>query len=291
MGNNRSFEGGINMFRRFTLIVTLISCLALSVLIVQAQDPQKSDLAIDYYRHDLPEKAKEVFINILHHAQSSSDAKAEALYWLGQISFEEGRYSVAFEDWEELVKEYPQSSRAKEINERLDQLREIITQASDASVSSVVAKSYIENGDFWSESDRKFSIDSSWIPNVEMAIQWYDRVIVEFPDSNAAEIAFQRKLFTLLGWEGPGRYGESYGIKVDFNKYMPLVLETFTEFEKAFPNSSYLQGFRYQIAQAYWGQKDWDKTREWLQKIIDAGKGEKTFYTETAKARLKKVEF
>ncbi len=51
-----------------------------------------------------------------------------------------------------------------------------------------------------------------------------------------------------------------------------------------------LQGFRYQIAQAYWIEKDWNQTREWLQKVIDSSKGLATFYSETAKARLKKLE-
>ena len=33
-------------------------------------------------------------------------------------------------------------------------------------------------------------------------------------------------------------------------------------FEKDFPKAGSLQAFRYQIAQAYWGEKDWEKTRE-----------------------------
>ena len=58
-----------------------------------------------------------------------------------------------------------------------------------------------------------------------------------------------------------------------------------------FPESASLQGIRYQIAQGYWRDEDWNKTREWQQKIIDSSKNKKTFYTETAKARLNKVEY
>ena len=72
---------------------------------------------------------------------------------------------------------------------------------------------------------------------------------------------------------------------------MPLLLETFTAFEKEHPNASTLQAFRYQVAQAYWSQKDFAKTKEWLNKIITvAGEGD-SFYKDTAQRRLKKVEY
>ena len=109
------------------------------------------------------------------------------------------------------------------------------------------------------------------MPNLEIAIEWYDRILKEFPKTTAAEIAYQRKLFALLGWEETGIDGRSFGLKADFNKYMPQVLETFAQYEKDFPKSSFLQGFRYQIAQAYWIHEDWAKTRKWLKKVIDAG--------------------
>lgn len=276
------------MLRRIFVFAITLLWLSLNVSAIMAQD---IEFAKDLHQHNLSDKAKDVLITIFHNPRSTASDKAKALYSLGQISFEEGRYTVAMEDWEKLVKNYPQSSQAKEITERLSKLREIITQVSDATISSVVARSYIRHGDFWSDADKKYIIDASWMPKVEMAIEWYDRVIAEFPNSSAAEIAYQRKLFTLLGWKEPGRYGDSYGVRANFSKYMPQVLETFTAFEKAFPNSPYLQGFRYQIAQAYWIVRDWARTREWLQKVIDAGKGEQTFYTETAKARLQKIEY
>ena len=47
-----------------------------------------------------------------------------------------------------------------------------------------------------------------------------------------------------------------------------LLSRTFLAFEKEHPKASTLQGFRYQIAQTYWKNKQWAKTREWLNKII-----------------------
>ena len=67
--------------------------------------------------------------------------------------------------------------------------------------------------------------------------------------------------------------------------------ETFGSFETAFPKVRILQAFRYQIVQAYGSHKDWSNARTWLQKIIEKGAGEDTFYTEAAKARLQKVEY
>ncbi|MBC8146708.1 MAG: tetratricopeptide repeat protein [Bacteroidetes bacterium] len=252
---------------------------------------QNVKVAKEYYRYNLTDKAKEEFILTFQSSKSSDNDKAESLYWLGQISFDENNYTVAFEDWNNLVEKYPNSEQAVIIQDRLSQLKDIIEEVSITSISSVVARSYIKHGDFWSEASRRFTIDSSWMPNVELAIEWYNRVIEEFSGSSAAEIAFKRKISTILGWKESGRYGSAYGVKGDFNKYMPMVLSAFDDFSNAFPESSYLQGFRYQIAQAYWSEKKWSETRDWLNKIINASDGEETFYTQTAKARLKKVEY
>ena len=249
------------------------------------------EIANDFHRHSFTDRAKEKFLNIYHNPNASDESKAEALYLLGQISFEEGDYTVALEDWEILIEKYPESPQTMEIANRLPQLRDIITHDTDSSIISVVAKSYLNNGDFWSNAKNMFNIDYSWMPSVELATSWYDKVIDEFPNSNAGEIAYRRKLFTLLGWKEPGRDGESYGAYKNFTKYIPQVVSTFNEYESKFPRSQFLQGFRYQIAQAYWFHKDWSSTKKWLQKVIDAGNGEDTFYTVTAKARLKKIKY
>ena len=270
-------------------LACILLCFGLSMLPLNAQSVE---LARDYYQHGLNDRAKDILIGMLHNQATIPAVKAKALYMLGQISFDEGRVKVALTDWQALAKEFPQSPESKEITARLAQLNEMVAKASDAGISSAVARSYISNGDFWvSSNDRKFSIDSSWLPMIELANEWYDRVIKEFPGSDAAEIAYERKLFALIGWRELGRDGDAYGLKNNFQKYMPLVLSSFDDFEKAFPNSSALQAFRYQIAQAYWAHRDWQNTRAWLQKIIDKGGSESTFYTEAAKARLQKVEY
>lgn len=241
--------------------------------------------------HGLSAEAKTEFIDLLQSGSTSASDKAEALYQLGQLSFAEGRYKVALADWSELREKYPTSTQAKDMSERLAQLREVVQKGSDELLTNAVATSYVRNGDFWSDAPDKFTIDASWLPRAELGLYWYDRVIKEYPGSDAAELAYTRKLRTLLGWKELGQYGDSYGIKADFGKYMPVTLQAFEEFAKAFPANTSLQAFRFQIAQAYWGKKDWTNTRLWLQRVVDEAKGEQTFYSELAKARLAKVEY
>lgn len=252
---------------------------------------QGIELATDYYRHGLQDRAVEAFIDVVHAPSSSATHIAEALYFLGEISFEQGRYSVALETWNNLIENYPESARSIEIRGRLAQLSEVISETSDASITSAVARSYLRNGDFWSEAGTIFTIDHSWLPAVEMANSWYDRIIAEFPGTDAAELAHRRRLLTLLGWRETGQYGSSYGLRDDFRTYMPQVLAALEDFATEFPESSAIPAFQYQIAQAYWREKDWVNTRLWLRRILDNASGQTTFYSELAQARLQRVEY
>lgn len=278
--------------KKLSIILFLICILSCSKNIpATVVNAQSISLAKDFYNHNLNEKALETFIIIYNTANVNADEKSEALFYMGQITFDEGRFSIALDDWQKLIKDFPTSKRAIEIKDRLIQLKDVFSKSVDENISSSVAQSYIKNGDFWSKSDRMFSIDGSWMPEVELATDWYDKAIKEFPATYAAELAYQRKLFALIGWEKTSQYGSDYGVMGDFKKYMPLLLQTFESFEASFPESAYLQGFRYQIAQAYWSKKDWPNTRLWLNKIIEKGEGQPSFYSETAKARLNKVEY
>lgn len=272
------------------LPIYLIPVLAMQLSCARPMEGQSVEIAKDYYVHNVKGRALESFIDVFHNSKAP-EVKAEALYYMGQIAFEDNNYSAAFSDWTKLIKDYPTSKQASEIKDRLTQMQEVMGKVTNASILSTVAGSYLRNGDFWSRNGNKiFVIDSSWLPNVELANAWYDKTIAEFPGSEAAEIAFKSKLFTILGWKEPGQYGSSYGVEADFKKYLPLLIEAFGAFEGAFPKSPYLQGFRYQIAQVYWERNDWQNTREWLNKVIQAGDGRQSFYTETAKARLNKLQ-
>lgn len=132
---------------------------------------QNVGLAKDLYTHNLKSRALEIFIEILHNSKSSTASKAEALYFMGQISFDDGRCATAFDDWQVLIKDYPTNLKVIEIKDRPYQLKDVFTRVSDASITSTIAQSYIKNGDFWSKADEKFTIDASWLHELELAFQ------------------------------------------------------------------------------------------------------------------------
>tara|TARA_B110000879_G_scaffold84239_1_gene116612 strand:+ start:137 stop:964 length:828 start_codon:yes stop_codon:yes gene_type:complete len=241
--------------------------------------------------HGLVAEAKLELIEVIH-TRSADDDKASAYYQLGGIAFDENSISVALQSWTTLVDQYPSSPEAALVKEKIKALSEVVGESAKQSVNNAVASSYLRHGDFWSSSkSNKFTIDSSWIPSVEAALKWYDKVIGEFPNSVASDVAYQDKLRTILGWKASGQYGASFGIKSSFSKYMPQLLATFEDWTAEHPDSSSIQAFRYQIAQVYWDQKDWDNTRLWLNKIVStAGEGD-SFYKDTAIRRLAKVEY
>ena len=241
--------------------------------------------------HGLAAEAKLELIEIIHTRSADVD-KASAYYQLGGIAFDENSISVALQSWTTLVDQYPSSPEAALVKEKINALSEVVGESAKQSVNNAVASSYLRHADFWSKSkSNTFTIDSSWIPNVETAIKWYDKVIDEFPNSVASDVAYQDKLRTILGWKDAGQYGSKHGIKKSFVNYMPQLIATFDEWVTEHPDSSTIQAFRYQIAQVYWDQKDWDNTRLWLNKIIStAGEGD-SFYKDTAIRRLAKVEY
>ena len=194
-------------------------------------------------------------------SKDGAKQRPEALYLLGNISFRERNIPAALETWRQLAEKHPRSSQAALVKNRLKQLAEIVGQTPKTTVENVIAQSYLQNGDFWSEKKNEvLVIDLSGLPLVEMASKWYDLVIKEFPNSEAARLAYEEKMKTLIGWQ---ESDTSYGIKRDFLKYMPQLINTFTEFEIDFPEAATLQGFRYQIAQVYWSNRNSDETKLW----------------------------
>lgn len=273
---------------RTTLLAVSLAGTLLTVPVVIAASIEKAAML---NQHGLTQEAKSELIDVIF-SNSEDSQKAEAYYLLGSIAFDENRISVALNSWRDLVKKYPNSTHAKTVKDKIDELAEIVGDSAKESVDNVIALSYLRNGEFWSSGkDNTFTIDSYRIPHVEAAITWYDKVISEFPKSAASCIAYQDKLRTLLGWKDTGKYGDEHGIIASFNKYMPQLLETFASFEIDHPTASTLQAFRYQIAQVYWKNKDWTKTREWLNLIIKESGQNDSFYKDLAERRLKKLEY
>ncbi|MCP5267075.1 MAG: tetratricopeptide repeat protein [Burkholderiaceae bacterium] len=240
-------------------------------------------------RHGLNQNAKSELIDVIF-SKSSDSNRAQAYYLLGSIAFDEHNIPVALDAWQDLVRKYPGSTQARTVKDRIQELSELVGDSTKESTKSAIASSYIQHANFWSKGKNSgLTIDSSYIPSVEAATKWYDKVISEFPRSTASRIAYQGKLRTLLGWEEPGRYGSKYGLEESFNKYMPMLLDTFTAFEREHPTAATLQAFRYQIAQAYWSQNEYNKAREWLNLIVKISGERDSFYKDLAERRLQNM--
>ena len=284
--------------------------------------------AILFNEHGLTMDAKREIIDLIFEKDIKDKDKAPAYYLLGNIAFEEDRIKPALSSWERLVERYPNSNEAGLVRDRIAELSEIVVGSAKESLDNAVARSYLRHAEFWSDDKSDvFTIDSSWIPKLETAIKWYDKVIAEFPKSEASRIAYEGKLRTLLGWKESDRDGESYGIeasfympsiedltdfsdvgkrkiqlaetrsKLSYSLYMPWMLNTFEKFERDHPKASTLQVFRYQIAQVYWRKgflnqdaKNLELSKEWLNKVIGNAGDNDSFYRDLAERRLKNLK-
>ncbi len=263
------------------ILIILLFLLLLPALNVFGASNQKAEMLNE---HGLVRESKAELINIIF-SNASITEKAQAYYLLGLIAYTEKKISTALKSWRELVTKYPETKEAKLVKDWIEELAEIIGSIEKGPIKNVVAQLYLSHGDFWSKgTGYRLTIDTSLMPHVEAAVKWYDKVIQEFPNSSASRIAYKGKMHTLLGWK---EHGNSYGIRQSFSNYMPQLLVTFNQFEKEHPNASTLQAFRYQIAQAYWDNKNWNKSREWLNLIIKKAGDRDSFYKDSAMRRLK----
>lgn len=297
---NCSHSGTINDSKIYSQAI-IIKCQNCGANIKVHQETYKQfQLAVTFYRHKLYDKAKIELINLAC-GDKADFITAKAIYLLGEISYAMKQYDIAIEEWKKLIQYYPKMDESMAVKERIALLQEVTTKVDDLSIASPLAQSYLKNGDYWSESTMTYMIDPAFLDTLQMAIEWYDLTIKECNGTAAAELAYARKLFALLGWEKESHLAgspatEGIGLKKDCKRYpeeyaecFTQFLDTFSLFEKDFPESPYLQGFRLQIAQQYWKGKDWDNTRKWLEKMVAAGNDVATFYTHVAKKRLEKA--
>ena len=268
------------MFRYFWLTIVLI--IAMGGLTIDASIQK----AILLKAHGLNDDAKRELINLIFDENAKGKDKPRAYYLLGEIAFDENRIQSAIKTWGYIVKEYPNSDEALIVKERMDEVSKVTLAVYTESFESADysrAKLYLKNAEFWSEDkDDRWMIDSSWIPKVEFALKWYDKVISEFPKSDAARIAYIGKIRTLLSWKEFDRFDRTDEVLdvaqriifswkefdefdrtdevldvakqiIFFPIYVEQIVNTFRDFEKDFPNDTMLQSCRFQIGQAYFG--------------------------------------
>ena len=280
------------MFRYFWLTIALI--IAMSGLTIDASIEKAIVLKV----HGLNDDAKRELINLIFDENINGKNKPRAYYLLGEIAFNENRIQAATKTWGYIVEKYPDSDEALIIKERIDELSKVNLAVYTESLESAdysVAKLYLKNADFWSEGKgESWIIDSSYIPKMEFALKWYDKVISEFSRSEAARVAYIGKIRTLLGWKEPD--GVVHGVRTDSFEYLEKLVDTFRSFEQDFPNDTTLQACRFQTGQAYFGigvrsgEKQWLKqAKEWFDEIIVNSGEDETFYRQISEERNKSI--
>ena len=282
------------MFRYFWLTIVLI--IAMGGLTIDASIQK----AILLKAHGLNDDAKRELINLIFDENAKDKDKPRAYYLLGEIAFDENRIQSAIKTWGYIIEEYPNSDEALIVKERMDELSKVALAVYTESIENADysrAKLYLKNAEFWSEDkDDRWMIDSSWIPKIEFALKWYDKVISEFPKSEAARIAYIGKIRTLLSWT---EFNEEFkdkpwgtAAREAFPTYIGQVIDALRNFEKDFPNDITLQACRFQIGQTYWssvGGRDLEQAKIWFEKVITNSGENDTFYRQIAEARKNEI--
>lgn len=268
-----------------------VSILSLGIILSPGiSSADRVDVPIKFYEHGLIEDAKREFLIISLDRRANDDERAKSLSYLGDIAFDQRNISLAMKTWQELIDTYPSTISAGLVQKRIEQLGELVEATTGDTLDNATAQSYVRHGDWWSRGkEETLTIDTSWIPRDQVALGWYDRVIKEFPNSDASLLALKKKFYTMYGWETGGRNNVKFGVR-GTTPIFELV-EVFDAIQAASPNDPDLQRFRFMIAQSYWIRRDFKLTREWLKKVVDSEEGRGGFYKDLAVWRLKKVEY
>ena len=279
--------------RKATTTITILFC---TITISFAASIEKATLLNE---HGLTTDAKRELIDVIFQDGSTLKDQAKAYYLLGNIAFAGDKIKVAFNSWDYLVKNYPKSDEALLVGDRITELSEVVKSDSEEAIDNAIARSYLKNAEFWSKRKSDgFQIDTSWIPEIFAARNWYDKVITEFPNTKAARIAYEGKLHTILASKAFDPDDPNY-ISGVFDGYAALLVGTFEAFESEHQRASTLQAFRYQIAQNYWRRfiapgyhdpKYLELTRIWLERVIEKAGTNDSFYSDLAQRRLENLK-
>jgi hypothetical protein len=279
------------------LFALVVSCPAPG----QAPSVAKAEM---FYRHGLVEDAKRTAIEALF-AMTTETAKAPARLLLARISLAEDRLGDAASLWASVVQAAPDSEEGKVASRMLEGCSDSLALAGKDTVQSAVAGRYLDAARFWlSGLDASLDIDTNWLDREAAAVRWLDRVITEFPGTEAAEIAHEYRVRAFLGVSGrePRGLGGSGALgaasrvqdrtqdaehRNRFSVFMKQAESALMAMESAFPKSSRLQRIRFMIVDAYWRMNDRDAAEPWLQAIVKSAGTAETFWSQLARLRLK----
>ena len=150
--------------------------------------------------HGLEVDAKRAFIDLLYNDVAHEEDKADALYQLGLIAFNNKDIGLATETWRLLIDEFPDTEKGQTVSAGIVSLLEdydalILERQQEAmqdraeAMHDAVAQSYLLNAQFWWDAPKQWNIYTSHINHLTMAREWYDKVVTEFPGTDTAKKA------------------------------------------------------------------------------------------------------
>ena len=150
--------------------------------------------------HGFEEDAKRAFIDLLYNDVTHEEDKADALYQLGLIAFNNKDIGLATETWGLLIDEFPNTEKGRTVSAGIKYLLEdynaLVLESAKEEIRdreevmrNALAQSYFLNAQFWWDPPKQWSIYTSHINQLTMAREWYDKVVTEFPRTDAAKKA------------------------------------------------------------------------------------------------------
>ncbi len=173
-------------------LLTLAAMLILAWSIPSYSEPSVSR-GLMLKMHGLEVDAKRAFIDLLYNDMAHEEDKADALYQLGLIAFNNKDIGLATETWRLLIDEFPDTEKGRTVSAGIKYLLEdydaLVLESAKEEVSDVSAQSYLLNAQFWWDPPKQWSIYTSHINQFTMAREWYDKVVTEFPRTDVAKKA------------------------------------------------------------------------------------------------------
>ena len=150
--------------------------------------------------HGFEVDAKRAFIDLIYDDKAHEEDKADALYQLGLIAFNNKDIGLATETWRLLIDEFPDTEKGRTVSAGIVSLLEdydvlILERQQEAmqdraeAMRDAVAQSYLLNAQFWWDPPKQWNIYTSHINHLTMAREWYDKVVTEFPRTDTAKKA------------------------------------------------------------------------------------------------------
>ena len=169
---------------------------------------QKINKAKDYYDISLFEESKKLLVELLY-SEDGKKYEAEIRFHMGLASYYEEEYKSAFNQWNQIIKKYPSSERAKVLN-RMSSLR--LREFSEN--EAILHENFEYNEDnktamlFWKIEPLNKKLFFSDLQNGETAVRFYEELIIKYDDPSK-KFNFLSYLFLIYA----GYNGSFYGYK------------------------------------------------------------------------------